>query len=326
MRIAHVATSYPRDPDDPTGHFVRAEALADALENNEVHIVAPAPFARDVGVEAHALGGAALFSWPGAVARGRALPSRWLHAPVALARGARALAELEPDVIVAHWALPCAWPMSAGRRAELRVVSHGGDVRLLVGLPSPARDALVGWLAARAAEWRFVARSLLGALLDVSPPSLRTDVERIASVRPPRVDVSEAGAPPGHGHAVVVGRLVRSKRIDLAIDAATRARVPLVVIGDGPEEGALRRRAAGADVRFTGRLGRRDTLSWLRGARALLHPSELDAAPTAVLEARALSVPVIAADVGDVAWWATRDDGITVTRRDARSLADALAR
>lgn len=325
MRIAHVATSYPRDRDDPSGHFVRAEALADARDGHDVHVVAPLPLVGDAGVSAHAFFGERLFAWPGAVARGRARPVRWLAAPAAVARGAAALARLAPDAIVSHWAVPCAWPMTlACGRAERRVVSHGGDVRLLLALPRAARGALVSRLVVGLREWRFVARSLRAALLDALPGSLRDDVERVSTVRAPRVDVTDAPAPRGGRYAVLVGRLVPSKRADLAIDAARRAAVPLVIVGDGPDDAALRRRARGADVTFTGRVGRRDALAWIRGARALLHPSEVDAAPTAVLEARALGVPVVAADVGDVAEWAGVDPGISLARRDAGALADAL--
>lgn len=325
MRVAHVATSYPAHPDDPSGHFVRADALGDARAGHDVHVLAPLPYAGDLGISAHALGGRALFAWPGAVARGRERPTRWLAAPRVMARGARALREVAPDVVVSHWALPSAWPIAAARGpAVRRIVSHGGDVRLLLGLPSPLRVALVRRLLDGLAEWRFVARALEDALREALPPSTREALERVSLVRPPVVDVSEAPPARGEGHLVVVGRLVRSKRVDVAIDAARRAQVPLVVVGDGPDEAALRRRAEGADVTFAGRVGRRDALAWVRGARALLHPSELDAAPTAVLEARALGVRVLAADVGDVGAWASRDPGISIVPRDARLIADAI--
>ncbi len=325
MKIAHVATSYPRDPDDPSGHFVRAEALADAWRGHDVHVVAPLPYARDPGVTAHPFFGEQLFAWPGAVARGGARPWRWLAAAPAVGRGALALAHVKPELVVSHWAVPCAWPMTLGcSGARRRVTSHGGDVRLLLGLPRAAREALVARLVERLSEWTFVARSLRASMLEGLRGALRAAVERVSTVRAPAVDVADAGEARAGGHIAIVGRLVRSKRVDLAIAAAREARVPLVVVGDGPEERSLRRLAAGAEVSFSGRLGRRDALACIRGARALVHPSELDAAPTAVLEARALGVPVVAADVGDVALWARTDPGISITRRDAGALAEAL--
>jgi glycosyltransferase involved in cell wall biosynthesis len=53
------------------------------------------------------------------------------------------------------------------------------------------------------------------------------------------------------GRFVVVSRLVRSKRVDLVVDAANRFGLPLDVFGAGPELAELRRRA-GATVRLPG--------------------------------------------------------------------------
>ena len=51
---------------------------------------------------------------------------------------------------------------------------------------------------------------------------------------------------------LVVARLRRHKRLDLAVEAATRHAWPLDIIGDGPDEAVLRE-AAGPTVRFLGR-------------------------------------------------------------------------
>jgi glycosyltransferase involved in cell wall biosynthesis len=50
-----------------------------------------------------------------------------------------------------------------------------------------------------------------------------------------------------------VGRLDRAKRIDLLIEAAKRARVPVVIAGDGPDRGRLESLADGS-VQFAGRV------------------------------------------------------------------------
>jgi glycosyltransferase involved in cell wall biosynthesis len=50
-----------------------------------------------------------------------------------------------------------------------------------------------------------------------------------------------------------VGRLDRAKRVDLLIDAARRARLPVVVAGDGPDRARLEALANGS-VRFAGRV------------------------------------------------------------------------
>src|SRR5579864_8270390 len=57
---------------------------------------------------------------------------------------------------------------------------------------------------------------------------------------------------PGQPFALVVSALVPYKRIEVAIEACRRARVPLTIAGDGPERARLER-AANGNVRFVGR-------------------------------------------------------------------------
>lgn len=61
--------------------------------------------------------------------------------------------------------------------------------------------------------------------------------------------------PPRRRAALVVSRLLPYKRVDLAVAACARAGIPLTVVGEGPDEGRIRRLAAGADVSFLGSLG-----------------------------------------------------------------------
>ena len=99
--------------------------------------------------------------------------------------------------------------------------------------------------------------------------------------------------------ALGVGRLTEEKGFDTAISAARASGVPLVIAGAGPDEGRLRALAAGADVRFTGRLAP-DALADLRTrAAVVLAPSRWEEpCPYSVLEAMASGVPVLASDRG----------------------------
>src|SRR3954449_3937191 len=63
---------------------------------------------------------------------------------------------------------------------------------------------------------------------------------------------SSAAARP---HLLYAGRLSHEKGVADAIAACRMAGMPLVVAGDGPAERELREWAAGADVRFLGRVG-----------------------------------------------------------------------
>src|SRR5262249_24342971 len=77
----------------------------------------------------------------------------------------------------------------------------------------------------------------------------------------------------------------------------------------------------GADVSFPGALRRREALAWVAAADVLVHPSAVEAAPTVIREARALGVPVVACDAGDVAAWSRDDAGIRVVAGSAEALA-----
>ncbi|MGO9832951.1 MAG: glycosyltransferase family 4 protein [Polyangiaceae bacterium] len=292
MRIAIVTTSWPWSEGDPSGHFVRAEARELEREGNVVVVVAPPA------------GGA--FGWPGAAARVRERPARLADAArwVAGARGR--LRWVRVDRVVAHWALPCAWPVgSAAPDARLDVVSHGGDVRLIVAMPAIARRWTVRKIAERAASWRFVSEALEGTLVRALDRDTRACVERIAFVEAPRIempDVREAVARKrrelaGARVAVSVGRLVASKRVERAIERVARASEvdTLVVVGDGPERGRLEQlaRTLGVDARFVGAVTRDEALAWIGAADELIHASIAEGMSTVVREAEALGTRVV---------------------------------
>jgi glycosyltransferase involved in cell wall biosynthesis len=100
-------------------------------------------------------------------------------------------------------------------------------------------------------------------------------------------------------YALVSGRLVEEKGFDTAIGAARAAHVPLVVAGDGPDEGRLRDVAGGADVRFVGRLSPASLARARERAGVVLVPSRWEEpCPYAVLDELASGVPVRAGDRG----------------------------
>ena len=55
---------------------------------------------------------------------------------------------------------------------------------------------------------------------------------------------------------VTLSELVPHKHLDVAVEAFNRLRLPLVVVGDGPDERRLKR-LAGPTIRFAGRAHRR---------------------------------------------------------------------
>jgi teichuronic acid biosynthesis glycosyltransferase TuaC len=310
MRVAVVTTSYPAYPGDPCGHFVEAEARAMGGAH-VVTVIAPRPSAASVAAtegatRVHWVEAGDAFGWPGVAARVREQPLRALAVAGWAWRARRALGALGPwDRVVAHWSVPCGWPVAAGTRAELELVSHGADVRALVAAPPPLRRAVARALASRASTWRFVSEPLLAKLTDALGQDDARRVERIAEVRPCAIEMPDVRARVAERrteHAdkplyVCVARLVASKRVERAIEhlAPSRADARLVIVGDGPDRGRLEAlaHALRVDARFVGKLDRSEALAWIGAAKALLQTSDCEGLATVVREAEALGVPTV---------------------------------
>ncbi|MCL4219939.1 MAG: glycosyltransferase [Phycisphaerales bacterium] len=106
---------------------------------------------------------------------------------------------------------------------------------------------------------------------------------------------------------LVVSALEPYKRVELAIEAAAKARQRLIIAGEGSMQGWLRaharqmvkRHAGGVKglVEFVGRVGDEQLLSLYRRARVLIFPQIEDFGITAV-EAQACGCPVVARNQG----------------------------
>ena len=340
VRTVVVTTSYPTGPDDPAGHFVRAEAKVLLEQGHEVHLVAPmgprGGLVEDPGIHTWPVPHGGAFGWPGAMSRVRARPWRLAGAASFAALASSRIDRLRPERIVAHWLVPSLYPVVASCRyaKDVHAVAHGADVRLLLSLPAPLRAQLMARLLAIACTIRFVAQTSLDALAFALPNELRSALQACSQVEPaplimPDVSARAIRIKASVGHrplAVTVSRLVRSKRVDLAIEATQRLHpnVSLGVVGDGPDASRLRRLAGVDAVRFEGRLPREDALAWIAAADVLVHPSMAEAAPTVVREARLLGTPVVACDAGDLGVWARMDNGIVLAEPNTEALAEAM--
>jgi glycosyltransferase involved in cell wall biosynthesis len=123
---------------------------------------------------------------------------------------------------------------------------------------------------------------------------------------------------PGSSY-LVLSELMRHKRIDIAIEAFNKLRLPLTVAGDGPEARRLRR-MAGPTIEFTGRVSDSEAARLFATCRALVVPSVEEFGIVAV-EAQAAGRPVLAIQAGGTC--ETVIDG--VTGRFWSGGADALA-
>ncbi len=108
------------------------------------------------------------------------------------------------------------------------------------------------------------------------------------------VDIDRFTVGPGEGaYFIVASRLLPYKRIELAIEAASRANVPLLVAGTGPAEPALRKLARNTTTTMLGYVSDARLNELLGNARAAVLPGEEDFG-LVPLEAAAAGRPTIA--------------------------------
>ena len=110
---------------------------------------------------------------------------------------------------------------------------------------------------------------------------------------------AERSSAAGGEYVLYAGRLTLEKGAFDAVEACRRAGRPLVVAGEGPAAGDLARAAAGADVRFTGRVSGPDLDALRVRAAAAIVPSRYEEIlPLAALEAMAAGLPLVATRSG----------------------------
>ena len=148
---------------------------------------------------------------------------------------------------------------------------------------------------------------------------------RDASVVYPPVDTvffEPNGEPPGH-YALIVSALVPYKRVDLAIRACRLARVPLRVVGTGPDLKRLRAHSTDG-VEFLGAISDQEVRGLYQNAAVVLLPGTEDFG-IAPVEGQACGRPVVALGRGGAC--ETVVDGITgalVPQASDTAFADAI--
>jgi glycosyltransferase involved in cell wall biosynthesis len=124
---------------------------------------------------------------------------------------------------------------------------------------------------------------------------------------------------------VVVSALVPYKRVELAIAAARRARVPLTIVGDGPERARLEA-LADHHITFLGWRTNEEIRALYRSAIATILPGEEDFGIVPV-ESQACGRPVVALGRGGVLDTVIDGEtGVLFREDNEASLTDALRR
>ena len=147
---------------------------------------------------------------------------------------------------------------------------------------------------------------------------------------------SKLGIPPDESVLLAIGRLSKEKaHLDL-LAAFARLRetnrdlkYKLVIVGDGPERGALeaaaRSNGINDDVIFTGQ--ENDVQPFYAAADVFVLPSHSEGSPNVLLEAMAANVPIVATNVGGVPEIVENNESaVLIPANDPKAMAAAIAR
>jgi glycosyltransferase involved in cell wall biosynthesis len=171
------------------------------------------------------------------------------------------------------------------------------EARALAEAPPPLRPLLRLQLR-RMRRWDRAASERVDAYIansQLTRERIRRFYGRDAPIIHPPVETHRfAPGEPGDS-LLIVSEIVRHKRLDVALEAARRARAPIRVVGSGPDYAALSR--AYPEAEFLGRASDEELVDLYASARAVLVPSMEEFGITAV-EAQAAGRPVSAAAAG----------------------------
>ena len=185
-------------------------------------------------------------------------------------------------------AWPLALPMIPYMRANLSAKRAG----------LAAADAVIAVSRRIASDLRMRAPELGSTRLEVIPNPVN-----IAALK----DAAAAGGleprVPDASFALYLGKLAPNKGTSVLVDVIERAKLdwPVVIAGDGPDRGAIERRAraSGRDIRFTGWIDNAAAARLLGRAALLIFPSRgPESLSRVLLEASALGVPIAAMNTG----------------------------
>ena len=306
MRVAFLTHNYPRHAGDLSGAFLSTLAHALVARGIEVTVIAPSdrgnvgePMDGPVSVRRVRYAGARheTLAYAGNMADA-ARTVAGLRALTALRSALRRTADEVmaggADLLHAHWWVPAGLSVPKGRPYLL--TSHGTDAALLnrsalarrLARPVYRKARLVSAVSNEMALWiqRATGRPIPPGHIHAMP-----------------ADTSRYGWSEGGDGAIVVARLTAQKRVDLAIRAigvlsTLGARLPLTIVGDGPERAALEQLAVdlgvSRDVRFAGALPTTEIPAILRRADLMYFPAVGEGFGLAAAEALMSGVPVIA--------------------------------
>ncbi|MEO7985461.1 MAG: glycosyltransferase family 4 protein [Gemmatimonadales bacterium] len=337
MRVVFLTHNFPRWPGDLSGAFLGILASALTRRGIEVRVVAPSDegqggeevvdgvkvrrvrYASAVGEKIAYRGTMqTALRRPGGL---KALAGLWK----ALRREAAREMDEGADLVHAHWWVPAG--LAAPPAAPTVVTVHGTDAALL--RRSRVARALARPVFERARVVTAVSRELAGWV--------QAGVGRFippAGIHPMPVDTRGYPWSTGGGGAVVIGRLAAQKRVDLAVETiaflvSCGHDLPLTIVGDGPERGALQRQVERLGitpfVTFAGAVPPTEIAGFLSHADVMLFPAQGEGFGLAAAEALMAGVPVVACwDGGGVLDIVPESGAGRLTLPSPEAMSDAL--
>jgi glycosyltransferase involved in cell wall biosynthesis len=173
--------------------------------------------------------------------------------------------------------------------------------RTLAERNNPMSRAALSRLFRRWREWDWIAAQRVDRYVTNSRTTqarIKAYFGRDSRIIYPPVETDRFEPQPIGDHYLVLSELVSHKQIDVAIETFNRLRLPLIVIGSGPDWRRLRR-LAGPTIRFVGRVRDGEAARLLASCRALVVTTGEEFGIAAV-EAQAAGRPVVAVDAGGV--------------------------
>lgn len=158
------------------------------------------------------------------------------------------------------------------------------------------------------------------------------DLHRFDGISPPKGLREQLGIPDGHILVGTMAAMADHKDYPNLLQAADmvcrkNASISFCAVGSGPEEDRLHALASelGLGKRFVFTGFRKDVGPFLKSYDIFVHPSYLEGLGTAILDAQAVGLPVIATRTGGIPEIVSHgENGILVPPRDPRALADAI--
>jgi glycosyltransferase involved in cell wall biosynthesis len=267
-------------------------------------------------------------------------PSMLAYLPSGFARGVSLRGQF--DVINTHFVVPTGplgHALARWRHLPNVLSIHGGDLfdpskRSSPHLHAPLRAA-VRWLLAAADDVIGQSHDTVRHVNELYGVHRNVGLIPLGIERPPaRIVASRAtfGLPQDAFVMVTIGRLVARKATTQLVDVLAASAIPkahLLVIGDGPDAGAIRQRATElgiADrVHLPGQVAEAEKYGALAIADAFVSTSQHEGFGLVFLEAMACGLPIVCYDRGgQTDFLASGETGFVVALNDVDAFSHAV--